>query len=128
MGFKEQRSDTFRLVFPPESDFAGLEVICRQKVSTRLYMDIERLTNEKGGMAEVIETFGENVLISWNAIDDDDVPRPPTAEGLAAVSMQMTAQIVMTWINAVAGMPNPLGIASPNGSTSAVHTEATEPA
>lgn len=69
----------------------------------------------------LVEKFAE-VLVSWNVEeegpDGEDIPTPPTLEGLLAQEPIFVMKIVETWVEVVAGVDNPLPQSSSSGETS----------
>ncbi len=58
-------------------------------------------------------------LISWNLEDENGLPVPAAYEGIAAQDLPFVTALVTTWIDAVAGLDNPLPRPSLNGGTTA---------
>lgn len=122
MAFKEP-SRTLRIVFDDE-DYAGAEVVCRRTVPMSVYFGMARAQQGEniGEIEEAVRAFGDDVLVSWNVVDEDDNALPANGEGMTAVSFLFARQILAGWMAGMAGLPAPLDDASSNGSTSPAAT------
>jgi hypothetical protein len=63
--------------------------------------------------AELFAEFAKR-LVSWNLEEDDGTPVPATHDGVREQDLDFILDIVLAWMEAVAGVGNPL----PNGSNS----------
>lgn len=126
MAFKEP-SRTLRIVFDDE-DYAGAEVVCRRTVPMSVYFGMARAQQGEniGEIEEAVKAFGDEVLVSWNVVDDDDKPLPANGEGMTAVSFMFARQILSGWMAGMAGLPGPLVEPSSDGNTSEEATTKTE--
>lgn len=121
-GFKREPR-TIRLVFD-DPELNGLEVLTRS-VPMGLYMDLVRMAQEvdakiqSASVVNMIETFAEQGLVSWNWCDPvSGEPVPPTLQGLRSQDTMDMMQIVMSWLGALGAAPVPLAPSSSNGSIS----------
>lgn len=133
-GYKPKRK-IFKLVEFPE--YEGLEVEARS-VNTGQFLKIVSLAarleslggDESKFTAEDVATierlFGlfAKVLRSWNLMDEDedgnDVPVPPTLEGLLSQDLDLVMEVIGVWIDAVGGVDAETGKGSPSSVTSPV--------
>jgi hypothetical protein len=140
MGFVRQRR-TYRLVWS-EGEFTGLEVVA-SSASVAGYRQIAEwatrqyswppTTEDLMKLDELHEVFGE-MLVSWNLerpkldehgheiVDADGSrvvePVPPTVDGLRQQDPEFTLAVIVAWMDAVAGVPAPLGGPSSSGERS----------
>jgi hypothetical protein len=133
-GYKPKRK-IFKLV--EFSDYEGLEVEARS-VNTGQFLKIVSLatrleslgSDESKFTAEDVATieklFGlfAKVLRSWNLMDEDeggnDVPVPPTLDGLLSQDLDLVMEVIGVWIDAVGGVDAETGKGSPSSVTSPV--------
>lgn len=133
-GFKPKRK-IFKIV--EFSEYEGLEVEARS-VNTGQFLKIVSLAaglenlggDESKFTAEDVNTIEQlfklfaNVLRSWNLIDEDeggnDVPVPPTMEGLLSQELNLVMEVIGAWIDAVGGVDAETGKDSPSTATSPV--------
>ena len=108
MGFEEPKR-TFRLVFEDE-DFAGAEVICRRRVSMRVYFEIAKVEESRDAAAveTALRLFGDEILDNWN-VEVDGKPRPANGDGMLDLSPEFGLLILSAWLRAVTELPTPLG-------------------
>jgi hypothetical protein len=121
MGFKREPR-LYRLKFEdPELD--GFECLMRS-LSIREFRHL-------AGLAAVMQKQGEETeqaitdlfgmvagkLQDWN-LEDDDGPVPADLDGIEAQDVDFVLEIVMAWMEAIAGVPSPLPGTSPSGGTS----------
>jgi hypothetical protein len=133
-GYKPKRK-IFKLV--EFADYEGLEVEARS-VNTGQFLKIVSLATRLeslGGdeskftaedVATIEKLFGlfAKVLRSWNLMDEDengnDIPVPPTFEGLLSQDLDLVMEVIGVWIDAVGGVDADTGKGSPSTVTSPV--------
>lgn len=114
MGYK-RNNRVYKLVFKDE-DMDGLEVRCRSLPLAK-YMELVGLVEGGVDLSNVGDILGEfaQVIVSWNLVDDDDQPIPPSAETLLAQDYDFVLAIINAWSAAIAGVSGPLERPSPDG-------------
>jgi len=122
-GYVRQRK-VYRLRFADE-DMAGLVVQARS-APVGQFIGLTKLAQLRGNdvtpedMGKLDELFRgfAGCLESWNLEDSDGTPVPATLEGLYSQETDFVLQIIFAWIEAVAGVPGPLGKPSSDGGRS----------
>jgi len=125
MGFRAP-STIFKLNFKGELE--GLEVATKS-VPTGDLMDLMRMAVSLGSrgsdikpedMDAVNSLFAgfAKALLSWNLEDEEGEPIPATLEGIVGQEFNFVIAIIMTWVEAVAGVNIDLEKDSPSGKTS----------
>ncbi|HEY5986051.1 MAG TPA: hypothetical protein VIV12_06640 [Streptosporangiaceae bacterium] len=66
-------------------------------------------------------------LVSWNLEEPEGMPVPATYEALLGLDDDFVMTLVDSWVEAVAGVPAPLGPSSNGGGPSPVASPPTEP-
>ena len=121
-GFSLKKS-SYKIVFAdPNDDLLGLEVTVREFTigELRLLMRIHGgISSEQPGMKtenalKVFDFFGRS-LISWNIVDENDVPVPANTEGLDYLGLASVIKIINTWMEEVAQISTPLEHRSGSG-------------
>lgn len=110
------------------SDLHGLEVKARTAPLgefMRLGMLADAVEDAKSAAAEMeaidaLLMLFDAVLLSWNLLDDDGEPVPPTVDGLKTLEVQHVMAIFLAWQKEVAAVPAPLPVASRGGLPSEV--------
>lgn len=82
---------------------------------------------EMKAVMDVMLGLFDDVLVEWDLVDDDGVPIPATAAGMAQLEMDEVMLFITAWQNAVAAVPAPLSPASNAGSPSLVGSMPMEP-
>lgn len=110
MGFKRL---TYKLVFPEESRWAGLEVRMRGLTIGELNK-ISQLQGANGLTAvdEVMDILQDG-MISWNLENEDD--SPVSINDMRDEDSAMLLAIVNAWTEVVGDVPAPLPSGSSNG-------------
>jgi hypothetical protein len=117
-----------RLIFP-DSDWEGAEVWVRRSVSVRQYLygppdDArhwwQRLfrwvsRRQENETQRWLEYFCTRLLVSWNLVDDDGHPIPPTYEGAQDVDIAFLNACAAAWGQSVGQVDSPLEQPSSNG-------------
>lgn len=122
-GYK--RSRTVKLVWADDHELAGLEVRARRvsieallELSPVLEMDLGGLSAEDlRQMRDMFCEFGR-LLVSWNLVDEYDVPVPCTPEEFVAQDLAFINEIITAWAEHIAGVAAPLGKRSSSGDPS----------
>ena len=117
MGFVRERK-AYRLIF--EKELAGLEVVA-QAGGLGDYLTISELADVQMPLnaadvtrfRDLLRAFGD-VLVSWNLESSPGEAVPATYDGLLTQDPQFVVEVVGAWLEAVAGVPGPLG-QLPNG-------------
>lgn len=119
MGYKRTKK-VYNLQFA-DPDMEGLEVKTHAMPVGELLGMADVLDHmEKATIEDVnqlLATFSE-VLVSWNLENDDDQPIPANLDGLKGQDQEFVFSIVMSYVNAVSGVPAPLDGPSPSGDPS----------
>lgn len=119
MGYKRAKK-VYNLVFA-DPDMEGLEVKAHSMPLGDLLSMADTIDNIATATIEDIDrllaTFA-SVLVSWNLEDDDDRPIPATLDGLKSQDQEFVFGIVMSYINAVSRVADPLPQPSPGGEPS----------
>jgi hypothetical protein len=128
-GFRRKRR-TIKIIF--QGDLDGLEITA-YSVSMDTFLEFEELSNryfggktgkdEKASMAiqsfrRMLDMFA-GVLVSWNLEDEDGEPVPATREELGREDPGFVFDVIVKWMEAVAGVSAPLSETSSSGETSA---------
>ena len=106
------------------TDYDGAEIQLRLSVSFAQFIALRESAQgeDQEGMARL---FGQNVLMEWNLEDGDGLPLPADGDGMMAIPMDLTNQIVQHWVEAVAAVPAPLSETSSDLSTLAAASTVT---
>lgn len=117
MGYKPKRK-IYNLNFEG-TEYEGLAVSIRG-LNTGQYMDMvtAKAEVEAGGETNNLLTIMASRLVSWNVEDDDDLPVPPTLDGIKTQDLDLNLSIVNAWTTAMAGVPAPLEQPSSDGGSS----------
>jgi hypothetical protein len=119
MGFKRS---TLVLEFA-DPEFDGLEVRCR-RMSMGQALDIDELIGGKitrERISALVKMIADGVL-SWNLLDDNDVPVPATVEGLMEQDPVFVLGLARAWLKTATDIPSPLESSSVGGDTSLVES------
>lgn len=112
----------YRLVFK-DDDMEGLEVRAKS-VPLGGFLDLLGLANirsvrgiDPSKVKDVDKLFAAfaKALVSWNVEDDDGNPVPANLGGLMSLDMDFVFAVVLAWMDAIAGVPGPLGRPSNGG-------------
>jgi hypothetical protein len=118
MGYRREPK-IYKLVFA-DPDMEGL-IVRAKSTSVRQFLEIQAMADATEasdgvkGMQTLFATFA-GVLVSWNLEDENGQELPTTVDTLLEQEFGFVMQIVMAWIEAVAGVPDKLGKASTGGS------------
>lgn len=130
MGYVVQ-SSTVDIVYGPDEQYPGLEVVCRGQTSADALLYFRRFADFNPDRAEALEQlrdgikrFGDELLVSWNIELKEGEPLPATGDGMAKIPDTMLCIDIMTrWTKAVARPAGPLSAASsPADALAAVST------
>lgn len=121
MGYRPERK-IYRLSF---EDHPGLEVRAKS-VPLGEFLSISELAGVNGrdvtrqDTAKVAELFSgfAGALVDWNLEDDGGTPVPATLEGLYSQDFDFALEIIVGWMESIAGVPGPLDKPSSSGSPS----------
>lgn len=121
MGYKRPKR-IFKLKFT-DPEMGGLEVRAKSTslggfLTIAKLVDLkDRLTAGDDAIAEVEELFSTfaKCLVSWNLLDDDDSPVPPTKDGLLSQDLDFVLEIIGAWAQAIGGVSTPLAMPSRDG-------------
>lgn len=97
--------------------YVGAEVVLRLNVKIGTVLRIQDLADDVSAM---LAEFAREVLISWNLLNKDGAPIPPTFEGMLELEDINFATFLMEqWVKAIqGGDKDPLEQTSRNGGTS----------
>ncbi len=118
MGYRREPK-IYKLTFV-DPDMEGL-IVRAKSTSVRQFLEIQAMADATEasdgvkGMQTLFATFA-GVLVSWNLEDENGQELPTTVDTLLEQEFGFVMQIVMAWIEAVAGVPDQLGKASTGGS------------
>lgn len=118
---------TYRLVWEPGTDYAGMEVRVRSiplggflqvtELARLAAGDLSSLTPEDvAGLRGFFEVIA-GCLVSWNLEQPGGTAVPPTVEGLLSLPMDLVMAIVGQWTSTVGGVAPPLPSGSGGGGT-----------
>jgi hypothetical protein len=108
-----------------EDEFTGLEVRAKS-VPLGKFLDLTKLVDLQNGTAlgpEQMEQIRDlftgfaTALVSWNLQEEDGTDVPATLEGLYSQEFDFVLQIIMAWMEAIAGVAAPLVRSSNSGAT-----------
>lgn len=105
--YKPQRK-IHKLVF---KDMDGLVVRARSvPIGTmlRIARCLKRIEAEDPEALDELFVAFADALVSWNVVDDDDVPVPATFDGVLTLDSDFVMKVVDGWMTAVAGVAAPL--------------------
>lgn len=108
MGFTHPRK-VYVITF---ENYPGFEMRVRSVSAMRLLdlaAAVESIDGVPGAkeMRELIGDFA-NALVSWNLEAEDGSPVPTTVEGIGAQDFDFLLEIISKWLEAIAGVSNPL--------------------
>lgn len=113
MGFQRK---AYKLVWPDESRWAGLEVRVRG-MSIEELDEVSSLNAQAGGKTGPLLDILETAILSWNFEDEDGNPVP--VENFRKEDATMLLAIVSAWTEVVGDVPTPLPMNSSDGEKSA---------
>jgi hypothetical protein len=123
MGFKKQ-AKIYTLVWPEDHELHGLMVSVKGLTVEKM-LDLTAkatvLTSEDATISQQSDETGKlfkqfaAALVAWNLEDDNGKPVPATYRGIVSLELSFALDLVMTWMEAVASVGNPLPQASSNG-------------
>ncbi|MFQ6030112.1 MAG: hypothetical protein ACE5Q6_21775 [Dehalococcoidia bacterium] len=116
-----QRTATLKFT---DSDFKGAVVVARLDVPLSFFLELQEFVAHQETW-KVLEPFGDQVLQSWNLVDEEDQPLPADSAGLKQVSYAFANLLIQSWTEAVASLPAPLAGPSANGRPSAAASDPT---
>jgi hypothetical protein len=105
------------LKFDEGSDYPGFECTLRGLTlgEYREVIGIDEVDNVAIG--SMLDSFA-TALISWNLEDEQGHPVAPTPEAVLAQDKDLMLKAAESWIDAIHGVPAPLGQSSPDGAPS----------
>ena len=122
MGYKKEAT-LYRLKFQ-DPGFGGFECVMKS-LTIKQFKKLASMSDELKSGAEGAEDALDNLfgtmakkLVSWNLEDEDGNPVPATAEGIEDQELDFILQILMAWMDGVAGVTKGLGKDSNSGETS----------
>lgn len=126
MGGFRRKVQTFNVEFAPGHELYGL-VFTARRVRLREFMEIADLAMLGGddvpireqarGVGALCDRLAE-VLVSWNLEDEDGQAVPCTADALVDQDMAFVLALCTAWMDAIGGVPAPLGDGSTSGEPS----------
>lgn len=121
MGYK-RNPKIYKLKFGEDTDYAGLEVHVRgmttgQVIAAKTGKD----EDGKGPLESMLDLLADRI-VSWNLEDENGVPVPATRDAFLNEDEDMIAAIINHWMEAAAGVPDPLPQSSPSGEPSLVES------
>jgi hypothetical protein len=103
MGGYRRKSKNYVLAFEdPEMD--GLEVKVKSMSVGKVREFLARSRSDDGVDVDGTFTDFEKALLSWNLLDDDDQPVPPTRVGIDAQDVDFIMAIVTAWMETITGV------------------------
>ena len=124
---------TALLEFGADTEYAGAVIRCRLKIPLHqafLFADLGTRVGEGKTEAEITEAariFAEQILLSWNLVDDDGVPLPVTAETFLEQPFDFVVTVIAKWTDAAMGVSGPLASPSAAGALPAAPSPTTGP-
>lgn len=119
MGYR--RPDNVYVLTFVGTDLDGLEVKVRS-TSLRKIRNIAQLKDSAGDNIAALESMCEQFaecLVAWNLEDEDGAPVPATLDSVMDQDAGFILRLVLEWIEAVMGVPDPLSRPSNAGKRSA---------
>jgi hypothetical protein len=108
-----------------DEELAGLEVKAKGASTGQLMhlMNLSALGTRGFKVEDVKEVDGlfelfASKVTEWNLEDEDGIPVPTTVEGLKGQDLDFVLDLVFAWLDAVIGVPAPLGQSSGDGQQS----------
>lgn len=119
MGYK--RTVKIRKLVFEDPEMEGLEARVKP-APMDILVRAAALQGQRLGPAEFKDLVGglADCLVGWNLEDEDDVPVPPTLEGLLAQDQDFLGALVDAWMFALNGVDAPLEKPSGDGDPSLV--------
>lgn len=108
MGYKRAQK-VYKLKFA-DPEFEGLEVRAKS-IPTKLLMELSGIKFNKSAPGdEINHMFGifADALVEWNLEDEDGNPVPATFDGVMSQDIDFVLDIIMAWMDAVAGVSEDL--------------------
>lgn len=125
-GFQRKKK-IYKLIFADE-EMQGLEVRCTS-ISIEKMLELTSLAGLAGkppseytpedyaSIDTVFQAFA-GALVSWNLLDEDGEPVPPTFEGVKTQDIDFIDVVIKAWMERVAGISDPLARNSTAGQRS----------
>lgn len=108
-----------------DGPYQGLVVVARLNVPLETYYYFadwaDRPSTGKAAMTEfrdVMTTFGEQAIVSWNLLDHNGQPVPADGVGIHKLDLGASMQLMQAWTREVGRVPLPLASRSKSGGTS----------
>lgn len=105
-----------------EGPYAGLWMLCQKEVSNDGWWDFTKTVSDDADpddkrdlQRRQLQRFGREILIEWNLDDADGNPVPATADGMTSIPQALAISLYWLWIEALVGVPSPLGDESSDG-------------
>lgn len=116
MGYRHKPKN-ITLTFDEGSDYPGFECTLRGLTlgEYREVIGIDEVDNNAIG--SMLDRFS-TALISWNLEDEQGRPVAPTQDAVLAQDKDLMLKAAESWIDAIHGVPAPLGQSSPDGGLS----------
>jgi hypothetical protein len=127
MGGYKRKAKNYVLAFEdPEMD--GLEVRVKSMSVGKVREFLAKSRSNEVDVGATFDDFADG-LLSWNLLDDDDQPVPPTRVGIDAQDVDFIMAIVTAWMETITGVPDadPLDGRSNSGEPSLVASLPMEP-
>lgn len=112
-GFRPPKR-TATLTFDEDHDYHGAEITVRLDAPMGLLFELENMAP-----LEMMQRFGDEVLMAWNLETDDGEPIPATGVGLLTQPPDFGGDLMAAWKDAITGVDGPLGRNSDAGGRSA---------
>lgn len=115
---------TATIVFPEGHRYHGMEAECSMDIPLGMFQRFLRLADvsesdvaDGGEFIALIEAFGDDVLVAWNAARDGERV-PATGAGMVRFGVTFALTVVNQWLSAVTTVAAPLAEPSTAGESS----------
>jgi len=87
------------LTFPSGHEFEGLEIKAKLDVNIGIFFEMQSMSQSSNSeeIQLVFNKFGDDVLISWNIIDDDGSEVDCSGKGFMTLPPSIAFSIITAW-------------------------------
>ncbi|MFI2349697.1 hypothetical protein ACH492_22120 [Streptomyces sp. NPDC019443] len=115
-GYRHKRK-RINIKFEEPHEYAGLEV-CLRGTNLGEFLALRGIGDvDLSDIGDQLKRFGES-LISWNLLEEDGTPVPPTLEAVYTQDQDLMFALASQWMDVMAGVKAPLDESSPAGEPS----------
>ena len=87
-----------------EPGYSGIHIEARLDVDLRTFLDLQRLAGAKDANADDLSAafslFGNDILDSWNLLDEDGTVLPADASGFLSLPPALATKVLGAWTDA----------------------------